>query len=86
MTAFLDEMEDADIDMNLVFRWDIKEKRAEETDNVTGEYYAEIFIMHQRKGLFCPHFVKTITEDEVARFISYLQKHKERLDEIWKPL
>lgn len=45
---FYDEFKDADIDMNLCFRWDLEKRDKSE------HYRLEIFIMGQRKGLFMP--------------------------------
>lgn len=83
MTEFLDEYEDADIDMNLVFRWDVYEPDADEDEK---KWRAEIFIMHQRKGIFAPHIIRKITEGDVKRFVKFLKKHKNYLKEIWMPL
>jgi hypothetical protein len=80
MSEFLDEFEDADIDMNLVFRWDV---HAPDEDN--KNYKAEVFIMHQRKGIFSPHIIKSFEEKEVKRFVLFLKKHHKRLKEIWMP-
>ena len=85
-TEFLDEFENTDIDMNLVFRFDVHNKRDEETDIETGEYWAEVFLMLQRKGIFMPCHIVSIKQDEVDRFVSYLKKHKEKLNSIWSPL
>lgn len=82
MTDFLAEFEEADIDMNLVFRWDVKHH---DEDN-PGRYYAEVFIIHQRKGLFAPHHIKNINEEESARFAKYLKRHWEVLQKIWIPI
>ena len=78
MCEYLDAMESSDIDMNLVFRWDIRENN--------GSYSANIYIMHQRKGIFAPHHVKKITDDDVPRFVEYLKNHKNKLDKIWQPI
>ncbi|WOL24713.1 hypothetical protein [Vibrio phage PG216] len=86
MKEFLDEFEDADVDYNLVFRWDVKPILDDEHDKPTGEFYAEVFIMQQRKGIFAPFYIRSITEDDVPRFVEYLKPHKERLEEIWMPL
>lgn len=83
MTEFLDEYEDADIDMNLVFRWDVK-PRGEE--NTAGRYCAEVFIMNQRKGIFSPHCIAHINEEEAVRFKKYLEKHWATLRAVWEPL
>lgn len=76
ITEFLDEYEDADIDMNLVFRWDVHKTE-------DGEYYVEIFLILQRKGIFRPISIDSILEDDVERFETYLQKHKQKIDELW---
>lgn len=90
MTEFLDEMEDADIDMNLVFRWDVhetsKDNVSEERIYLYGKFHAEVFIMHQRKGKFAPNLIYSITEEEVPRFIAYLDKHWETLSMLWSPI
>ena len=73
MTDFLDYWESADVDMNLVFRWDINEysKFDEDLKEVPlGKYYAEVFIMLQRKGIFTPCMIESITEEELPRFIN----------------
>jgi len=84
MTDFLNEFESCDIDMNLIFRWDVK--RGEEGDSNEAEIYAEVFMMHQRKGIFSPHYIKNINEDEAARFHALLEKHWDTLKAMWQPL
>jgi len=86
MTEFMDEYEDTDIDMNLCFRWDIREKRDSETDEPTGSYCAEVFIMQQRKGIFKPIMIENVNEEEAIRFKKYAKKHWEKLKQIWKPI
>ena len=85
MTEFLDDMEESDVDMNLVFRWDIK-AHTDENGEPDGSFYAEVFIIKQRKGIFMPCYIDKIEDHEVDRFIAYLKKHKEKLDSIWSPL
>ena len=84
-TDFLDNWENCDIDMNLVFRWDVK-PNLDDDENPLGTYYAEVFIMQQRKGIFYPIYIRSISDDEVDRFVIYLKKHQEVLSAIWKPL
>lgn len=87
MTDFLDEFEDADIDMNLVYRWDITPYDGYHTDKVIeGKYRAQVTIIGQRKGIFGPHIIESITEDEVERFVAYITKHWEHLQKIWAPI
>lgn len=82
MTDFLAEYEDADIDMNLIFRWDIKPVDEDHPERK----YAEVFIMHQRKGIFAPHHIENINEEEAARFLVLARKHWDKLREIWAPI
>jgi len=83
MSEFLDEYEETDIDMNLVFRWDI---RPRDEENSAGRYCAEVFIIHQRTGIFSPHLIKHVNEEEVERFRKYAEKHWKTLCNIWKPI
>lgn len=82
MTDFLAEFDSADVDMNLVFRWDIRQR----DEGNPGRYYAEVFMMHQRKGIFSPHHVKHINEDEAVRFRAFLEKHWAVMRAMWAPL
>jgi hypothetical protein len=76
---FISEMGESDVDMNLVFRWDIKL-----LDDQT--YTCDIFIMQQRKGRFMPFSIDLIEEDDVPAFIDYVKKHFNKLLSIWKPI
>lgn len=86
MTDFLDAFEDADVDMNLCFRWDVKEHMNADDTAGTGRYWAEVFLMLQRKGIFKPCTIRSIEEHEVERFESYLRKHAETIAEMWAPI
>lgn len=86
MTDYLDEFEDSDINMNMVFRWDVKQKRDMGTDELIDGYCAEIFMMHQRKGIFHPHWISNVTENEIERFEAYLKIHWEHIKELWVPI
>lgn len=83
VSDFLDEFEEADVDMNLVFRWDIKSNINDNSAKIEG-YYMEIFMILQRKGIFKPIFIESIKEDEVPRLLKYLERHKEVIDKFWK--
>lgn len=85
MTDFLDDFEDADIDMNLCFRWDVWKEVDEETEEPTGLYSAEVFLMLQRKGIFKPCTIRSFKQEEVERFVDYLEKHHEVLKQMWAP-
>jgi len=81
-TAFLDEFEDTDIDMNQVFRWDVQKV----DENLPGKYKAWVFVIHQRKGIYSPHYIQSITEDEEKRLRKYLERHWENLKLMWQPI
>ena len=80
MTEFLNVFADIDTDMNLCFRFDVIKK-----ENEDG-YRAEVFIMQQRKGIFAPYIIHSINEEEAIKFKKYLQKHWQKLKEMWEPL
>lgn len=82
MGAFLKEFEDADIDYNLCFRWDVEEK---DEDGGSG-YSAKVFIMCQRKGIFMPITIEDFPESDVERFLAYATKHWNRLVRMWNPI
>lgn len=85
MTEFLDDFEGLDVDLNLCFRWDFREK-LDDDDIGTGNYEADVFLMLQRKGIFRPISIDSVNEDEALRFKSYALRHMERLKMIWSPL
>lgn len=85
---FLEEYGDADIDYNLIFRWDVKKVEDDEEDrseNHSG-YLMEVFFMQQRIGNFVPCLIKEVTERDVPKIVKLLKKHKKYLNEIWAPL
>jgi hypothetical protein len=75
---FYDEYQDADIDMNLIYRWDIKK---DDDENL----YMEIFIIHQRKGIYAPHFIESVSESDFENIQKLLQPHLDKLAKIWLP-
>lgn len=82
-TEFLDDYESADIDRNLVFRWDVEPRG--ETGAEAGRFCAEIFMIQQRKGIFKPIYIAHINDTEAARFEQYLAKHFETIKALWAP-
>lgn len=76
---FYDDWSGADIDMNLIFRFDIIQ------DEETNLYSMKIFFILQRKGIFKPVSIKSVREDNVEEIIKLLTKHHKRLKEIWLP-
>jgi hypothetical protein len=81
MTDFLAEFDNADVDMNLVFRFDVQER----DEGHPGRLMANVYMIHQRKGIFSPHRIKHINESEAERFSLYLSKHWIAIQELWTP-
>lgn len=76
---FYDDMGNADLDMNLVFRFDISKNEEDDT------YFMEIFIIHQRKGRFVPFFIESVKESDFELIKSYLEPRFKHLKNLWKP-
>lgn len=79
---FIGEYGDSDMDYNLVFRWDVKKRDAENG----GGYYMEVFIMGQRKGLFSPQVIESVTEDDVQSILDFMNPRYDYLKNLWAPL
>ena len=79
---FIDDWGSADVEYNHIFRFDVKQY--EEGEN-QGLYYAEIFVMLQRKGLFKPISIKKVSENDKDSMIELLLKHWEEVKKMWKP-
>lgn len=78
-TEFLELYETADIDWNLIYRWDVHQ-------HDDGTYWAELFVIQQRKGNFTSVLIHSIKEHETKRFVDLLIKHKKQLMLMWQPL
>jgi hypothetical protein len=82
-SAFLEEFDDADLDMNLVFRWDwdpaLPDWNGLEHDTL------RVFIVQQRKGRICEHLVRVTADDEPSIRV-FLVKHLQHLQKLWAPL
>lgn len=76
---FYEEFQDADVDMNLIFRWDLGKR-----DN-SERHYLQLFMINQRKGIFRPIYISLFDEKDIELFIKYLKPHIEKLKSIWKP-
>ena len=76
---FYSTNKNADIDMNLVYRWDINQ-------DDDGEYSMLLVIIGQRKGLYRPVIINSILEENVEQVKEFLKPHFEKLISIWKPL
>lgn len=76
---FYDEFYNSDIDMNLIFRFDIRKSDS-------GLYYMEVFMIHQRKGIFAPILIRHIVESDMESIERLLSDHWEKLKSIWNPI
>ena len=64
---FYDEFADADIDMNLVYRWDVFKR--EKGDG----YHMQIVIIGQRKGIYIPIHISYVHEYDVNSILSFMK-------------
>lgn len=71
-----------DHDYNHCFRFDILETH-DEDDNPTGEFYMLLFMMLQRKGIFRPVYIRSITEDDMPEVEKYLKSCWEYMQGQW---
>lgn len=78
-----EEFKDADIDMNLIIRFDVYE---EDEDNEFGSCYAQITIIHQRKGIYAAHLINSFDEEDEKLLIPLLQRHWQRIKDNWEPI
>lgn len=77
---FYEEFCDADIDLNLVYRWDICRR------DKSNHYYMQIIIIVQRKGIYMPIHVDYVDDKDVPQIIEFMKPHFEKLCRIWNPL
>lgn len=80
---FMDEMGDADLDMNLVYRWDWRE--GDDWGIPPGESRLMIFWIGQRKARAFSSEVAVTRDDEPA-IRAWLRPRLARLMELWSPL
>lgn len=71
-----------DYDYNLLFRYDISPKDG----NETGQYTMELFFMLQRKGLFVPVRIRTVTESDEDIIINFLEPRWKYMKQLWEPI
>jgi len=87
--SFVAEWGDADLDYNLVFRWDLKppgDAEAYDEDDRPRGRVLEVFIMLQRKGSFIPIEVLNVQDEEIEAIRAWLQPRWEYLRKLWAPL
>lgn len=87
---FIVEMGDADMDYNMLFRWDWHEGEDHELAPFNGDVYYRngkllLFFMVQRKGFHSCSIVDVCRADEPA-VIEYLTPRLAHLMSLWAPL
>lgn len=87
---FLSQMADADLNYNLLFRWDWQEGEDYDLAPFNGDVNYRngrllMFFMHQRKGYHSTSIVEVCRADEQA-VIQYLTPRLEHLMSLWSPL
>ena len=68
---FYSEMKDFDIDMNLVYRFDVN------FDYEDEYYYLQIYTILQRKGRVTEHFIDVVEQDDLKLLEEYLKPHQD---------
>lgn len=82
---FIADMGDADLDYNLLYRWDWKKPEPDEDGDPTPPERLELFYMQQRKAKPASHFVTITAADEPAAR-AWLAVRAEHLRAVWAPL
>lgn len=83
---FWAEYHDAEPDSNLCFRWDLEKSEDFEDEPTPGTYVMQVFFIHQRKGIFAPHVIKGITEEDTPQILEFLERSAKELKSIWQPI
>lgn len=76
---FYEKYCDADIDYNLVFRWDVYEREH------SGRYYMQIIIIGQRKGKYVPIIIDYVDDKDANQIRDFMKPHMEKIKNIWEP-
>ncbi len=70
---------DMDIDLDLIFRWDIQE-------DDDGSFSMDVFMMQQRKGHYMSKVIRNVDEEDVPAILDLMGRHWARLQSIWTPI
>lgn len=71
---WLDDDLNIDHDYNHCFRFDIKKRYDEETDEeLDNEFSLHLYYIMQRKGNFVPVYIEAITEEDMVEVNKYLE-------------
>jgi hypothetical protein len=87
---FFAEMGDADMDYNMLFRWDWSEEDEDGNPTFKGDAYyrngkLKLFFMVQRKGFHSCSIIDVCRADEPA-VIEYLKPRLAHLMSLWEPI
>lgn len=75
-----------DMDYNLCFRYDIKQRRNLDTDEPIAEFELWLFFMLQRKGIYRPVWIKHIEEKDMPGIKGFLEKQWNYIQYQWNEL
>lgn len=79
----VDNKQELDDDYNHIFRFDIVEKRDEETDESTGQYELWLFFIQQRKGNYVPVRIKELAKENIPDIEKFLKDRWDYLKKQW---
>lgn len=79
-SSFYEEYKDSDLDYNSVYRFDIKESV------IAGDFWMQIIIIKQRKGIYAPVCIDVVTDDDVPMILKYLKPHFNKTLSNWSPI
>jgi hypothetical protein len=82
--GFLSDFGRMDVDLNFCYRWDIS--KWDDDGQETDEYKMQITLILQRKGIYKPCLINSVTEEDVPAILAYLTPHWERMKQLWMPL
>ena len=75
-----------DMDYNLCFRFDIKQKHNPDTDEPIEDFELWLFFMLQRKGIYRPAWIKHIEEKDMPGIKGFLEKQRNYIQYQWNEL
>jgi hypothetical protein len=75
-----------DCDYNLCFRFDIKQNRDIETDEPTEGFHLWLFFILQRKGIYRPVLIKSVTNSDMIELEVLLKMQWEYMKNQWQEI
>ncbi len=88
---WLEECENLDTDLNLIFRWDwrlvgVDPDIDDEIAEFEGQGQLTLFFVQQRKGRLWSNTIENMKPEDEASVRQILELHAQKLREIWEPL